>query len=57
MYRTLYWMPLDRLYNQFGVKNQDTNGTPKDKVNKKQIYKREKGLACYLVLINGPPEM
>lgn len=36
-------MPLDRLYNQFRVKNEGTNRTPKDKVNKKQINKREKG--------------
>lgn len=36
-------MLLDRLYNQFRVKNEGTNRTSKDKVNKKQINKREKG--------------
>lgn len=36
-------MPLDQLYNQFRLKTQGTNRTPQDKVNKKQINKREKG--------------
>lgn len=49
-------IPLGRLYNQFRVKKEGTNGAPKDKVNKKINKQKRKGPGMLFGIDKWPSE-